>query len=387
MITLDENATAYEPAQNKFQQQTAAGAHGAGAGTVGAAPGAHVDDAAAAAAIPGFGSAAAVGRTMIGGIPRSAIPGLAQSLATTIPANPAAAAAAAAAAGGPAPPHSAAAEQPNQFRAPLPRHKLRAEDAVFPSQWRVGLPMKLPGQTRVSPEEYREFLSLGHGEIFDIELDWVVEPPWRYPGIDPGDFFNYGMNETTWKEYQERVKRFRQEFTLQNQIQTMDVAVGGHKGGMGGGGGGGLRPPFHQRQQDQFEQDQDQEDDGGDKALKSTMGGEKERDEHYEAFVVAERPSRQLWIRYGSLSEHCVVLTGADLEYSLDDTGNENAGEDGGRMGIGKGPPQQYQQYQHQQQIAPFGDGGTRGGWHPPPLHSNHIPVEIHPSSYTHKRA
>jgi 15-cis-phytoene desaturase len=32
-------------------------------------------------------------------------------------------------------------------------------------------PIKLPKQNRVSPEEYKEFLSLGHGDIFDLDLD------------------------------------------------------------------------------------------------------------------------------------------------------------------------------------------------------------------------
>jgi hypothetical protein len=31
--------------------------------------------------------------------------------------------------------------------------------------------VKLPRQTRVTPEEYREFISLGHGEIFNVDLD------------------------------------------------------------------------------------------------------------------------------------------------------------------------------------------------------------------------
>lgn len=34
-------------------------------------------------------------------------------------------------------------------------------------------------QTRVSPEEYKEFLTLGHGEIFSLDLDAVVDAPWR----------------------------------------------------------------------------------------------------------------------------------------------------------------------------------------------------------------
>ena len=39
-----------------------------------------------------------------------------------------------------------------------------------------GQPIKLPGQTRVTSDEYREFLALGHGEIFDLELDrWLPD--------------------------------------------------------------------------------------------------------------------------------------------------------------------------------------------------------------------
>ena len=31
--------------------------------------------------------------------------------------------------------------------------------------------IKLPKQTRVTQDEYRAFLSLGHGEIFELDLD------------------------------------------------------------------------------------------------------------------------------------------------------------------------------------------------------------------------
>jgi hypothetical protein len=33
---------------------------------------------------------------------------------------------------------------------------------------------------QVSPEEYKEFLGLGHGEIFNLDLDSVVDAPWRW---------------------------------------------------------------------------------------------------------------------------------------------------------------------------------------------------------------
>lgn len=35
--------------------------------------------------------------------------------------------------------------------------------------------------------------------IFDVEVDNTEEAPWREPGVDISDFFNYGMSETSWK--------------------------------------------------------------------------------------------------------------------------------------------------------------------------------------------
>ena len=51
------------------------------------------------------------------------------------------------------------------------------EPPVLPSQaTRPGQPLRLPGQTRVTPEEYREFRELGHGEIFNLDVDACAPP-------------------------------------------------------------------------------------------------------------------------------------------------------------------------------------------------------------------
>ena len=42
------------------------------------------------------------------------------------------------------------------------------------------------------------------------------------PGADPADFFNYGLNINTWKEYVARIHQFRLEFTMQKKIQTYE---------------------------------------------------------------------------------------------------------------------------------------------------------------------
>jgi 15-cis-phytoene desaturase len=53
--------------------------------------------------------------------------------------------------------------------------RLRDVGAVWPSQANEGQPIKLPRQTKVGPDEYKEFLALGHGEIFALDLNRWVE--------------------------------------------------------------------------------------------------------------------------------------------------------------------------------------------------------------------
>lgn len=37
--------------------------------------------------------------------------------------------------------------------------------------------------------------------IFEVDIDGFEEKPWRLPGIDATDFFNFGLNEDSWKDY------------------------------------------------------------------------------------------------------------------------------------------------------------------------------------------
>lgn len=37
--------------------------------------------------------------------------------------------------------------------------------------------------------------------IFDVDIDSFEEKPWKYPGVDVSEFFNFGLNDNTWKDY------------------------------------------------------------------------------------------------------------------------------------------------------------------------------------------
>lgn len=51
------------------------------------------------------------------------------------------------------------------------------ETLAFPEAAKPGQPIKLPGQNRVTADEYQEFTTLGQGGIFDLDLDRCCSPP------------------------------------------------------------------------------------------------------------------------------------------------------------------------------------------------------------------
>lgn len=121
------------------------------------------------------------------------------------------------------PPKSAPAVPPPRGRPPTFPTYDPNDPGVLPSQaTKEGQRVRLPGQTRVTPEEYKEFLGLGHGDVFHLDIDSVVDAPWNTPGADPADFFNYGLNQRSWKDYCAKVKKFQLEFSMQKKIEVYD---------------------------------------------------------------------------------------------------------------------------------------------------------------------
>lgn len=45
--------------------------------------------------------------------------------------------------------------------------------------------------------------------VLEADMELFEEKPWRKPGADLSDYFNYGFNEDTWKTYCEKQKRLR----------------------------------------------------------------------------------------------------------------------------------------------------------------------------------
>ncbi|XP_074546539.1 pre-mRNA 3'-end-processing factor FIP1 isoform X2 [Halichoeres trimaculatus] len=52
--------------------------------------------------------------------------------------------------------------------------------------------------------------------VLEVDMESFEEKPWRKPGADLSDYFNYGFNEDTWKAYCDKQKRLRMGLEVSN---------------------------------------------------------------------------------------------------------------------------------------------------------------------------
>ncbi|KAJ1532417.1 pre-mRNA 3-end-processing factor fip1l1, partial [Cladochytrium tenue] len=59
-------------------------------------------------------------------------------------------------------------------------------------------------------------------DVFDVDLDSLEDKPWRRPGADLTDYFNFGFNEPTWRAYCAKQKQIREEMMMQKRIHVFE---------------------------------------------------------------------------------------------------------------------------------------------------------------------
>lgn len=73
--------------------------------------------------------------------------------------------------------------------------------------------------------------------IYDFDLNdntgfgGIEDRPWRKPGADITDYFNYGFDELTWRQYCAKQKSIREDWSLQKKIQVVGSVGGMFEGG------------------------------------------------------------------------------------------------------------------------------------------------------------
>lgn len=53
------------------------------------------------------------------------------------------------------------------------------------------------------------FVDADGNDLFDLDIDKIEDKPWRKPGVDLADYFNYGMNEAAWRNYARKQREVR----------------------------------------------------------------------------------------------------------------------------------------------------------------------------------
>lgn len=61
--------------------------------------------------------------------------------------------------------------------------------------------------------------------IYEFDMESSDEKPWRKPGADLSDYFNYGFNEDTWKQYCEKHRRTKLDYASSGLIQATPFVV------------------------------------------------------------------------------------------------------------------------------------------------------------------
>lgn len=66
--------------------------------------------------------------------------------------------------------------------------------------------------------------AIGDVSIYDFDINTVEDKPWRKPGADITDYFNYGFNEETWIAYCEKQRQLR-SLNPQTRVQKKETPV------------------------------------------------------------------------------------------------------------------------------------------------------------------
>ncbi|KAM6962453.1 pre-mRNA 3'-end-processing factor FIP1 [Aplochiton taeniatus] len=66
--------------------------------------------------------------------------------------------------------------------------------------------------------------------VLEADIEAFEEKPWRKPGADISDYFNYGFNEDSWKSYCEKQRRVRGSYEGMNLSSTQIMVQQGRSG-------------------------------------------------------------------------------------------------------------------------------------------------------------
>ncbi|KAH6937392.1 hypothetical protein HPB50_027536 [Hyalomma asiaticum] len=69
----------------------------------------------------------------------------------------------------------------------------------------------VPGMGKTKGLDIDEVALINGTSIYEFNIESLEDKPWRKPGADITDYFNYGFNEDTWKIYCDRQRKLRSD--------------------------------------------------------------------------------------------------------------------------------------------------------------------------------
>ncbi|KAK9248376.1 Fip1 motif-domain-containing protein [Lipomyces tetrasporus] len=108
--------------------------------------------------------------------------------------------------------------EPHPGKAPYSSVRVAGQQAKVP-----GTPSKSDdsksGQAKTSEVDLDKVPELDETLLTQVDLDALEEKPWRKPGADITDYFNYGFDEFSWTTYCLRQDKLRDEYDP-NKLRT-----------------------------------------------------------------------------------------------------------------------------------------------------------------------
>lgn len=65
----------------------------------------------------------------------------------------------------------------------------------------------------------------GKRTAFDVDIEGLEDKPWRKPGVDISDYFNYGFDELSWKAYCVKQNNERRKIAIRKAIAAKELAA------------------------------------------------------------------------------------------------------------------------------------------------------------------
>ncbi|KAK9086283.1 hypothetical protein Syun_028677 [Stephania yunnanensis] len=76
---------------------------------------------------------------------------------------------------------------------------------------------------RMAGQSGCEFFLPRNRTIFDVNIESIGRKSWRLPGVDISDFFNFGLDEESWKQYCNCLEQYRQQGFAVNKSRSYQV--------------------------------------------------------------------------------------------------------------------------------------------------------------------